>query len=234
MPLFYHFEYNDIFAKAYVVTNQWGLVDTLEGAIAALATSSLRFGIINRSVKWCATGWFVSVVAFFIKPSGLLVMMALVGIATVEFCILFLSRPSSRRTILKFLAAVYSIGFSMYGLVLWLAFGSDYMSREVIAQAVKASQILISINQGSGPEGVAETPAVSSWSEEVERFKQFAYFERGVDKDGLELVSDGPVKLLRVADACKFTEALYGWANSIHWMDDFGDRNKAFLEKSPK
>ena len=46
MPLFYHFEYNDIFAKAYVVTNQWGLVDTLEGAIAALATSSLRFGIV--------------------------------------------------------------------------------------------------------------------------------------------------------------------------------------------
>jgi hypothetical protein len=61
-----------------------------------------------------------------------------------------LSRPSSRRTILKFLAAVYSIGFSMYGLALWLAFGSDYMSREVIAQAVKVSQILISINQGSG------------------------------------------------------------------------------------
>jgi hypothetical protein len=81
MPLFYHFEYNDIFAKAYVVTNQWGLVDTLEGAIAALATSSLRFGILNRSVKWCATAWFASVVAFFIKPSGLLVMMALVGIA---------------------------------------------------------------------------------------------------------------------------------------------------------
>ena len=47
-------------------------------------------------------------------------------------------------------AAVYSIGFSMYGLALWMAFGSDYMSREVIAQAVKASQILISINQGSG------------------------------------------------------------------------------------
>ena len=29
--------------------------------------------------------------------------------------------------------------------------------------------------------------------------------ERGVDKNGLELVSDGPVKLLRVADARKFS-----------------------------
>ena len=54
MPLFYHFEYNDIFAKAYVVTNQWGLVDTLESAIAALATSSLRFAIVKRSVL----GWW--------------------------------------------------------------------------------------------------------------------------------------------------------------------------------
>ena len=58
--------------------------------------------------------------------------------------------------------------------------------------------------------------------------------QRGIGKNGLDLVSDGPVKLLRVADACKFTEALYGWANSFHSMDDFGDRNKAFLEKSPK
>ena len=37
-----------------------------------------------------------------------------------------------------------------------------------------------------------------------------------------------------VADVRKFSEALYGWANSIHWTDDFRDRNKAFLENPPK
>ena len=33
MPLFYHFELNEVFTKVYDVTNQWGLVDSLEGAI---------------------------------------------------------------------------------------------------------------------------------------------------------------------------------------------------------
>src|SRR5258708_26284895 len=84
------------------------------------------------------------------------------------------------------------------------------------------------------PQGDAEPVAVSSWSEEVEQFKQFAYSERGIDRNGLELVSDGRVKLLRVADARKFGEALYAWANSVHWTNDFRDRNKAFLENPPK
>jgi hypothetical protein len=455
MPLFYHFEHNEMFAKAYNVTNQWGLVDSLEGAIAALATSSLCFGIANRSVKWCAIGWFVCVYSFFIKPSGLLIMIALVGVATAEFLILFFGRLSSRHAVLKFAAPVYLIGFCVYGVALWLAFGSDYMSREVIAQAVKGQQFVLSLNQGRElfailalfvvpvvgwwwfcpgvffiglvvveavqsiakrqwsfvglrfaaagmilvsaicwwislggqeqrylfpfilmiitwfipeifqrvrefgssakgavigyclapavllggllwskeppivfqqlmgvnlsvggyesevkegqwlfgeserlgrplnlysvgdfgvgavemvdwvksiekkslpgrfivrrplnwvdtpglraeelvhsdfllledvrPEGTGEAPAVSSWPEEVERFKQFAYSERGVDKNGLELVSDGRVKLLRVADAHKFSEALYAWANLIRWTNDFRDRNKVFLERS--
>jgi hypothetical protein len=83
-------------------------------------------------------------------------------------------------------------------------------------------------------EGTGQASAVSSWSEEIERFKQFAYSEHGVDHNGLELVSDGPVKLLQVADVHKFSEALYRWANSIHWTNDFRDRNKAFLENPPK
>jgi hypothetical protein len=37
MPLFYHFELTEVLTKVYNVTNQWGLVDSLEGAIAALA-----------------------------------------------------------------------------------------------------------------------------------------------------------------------------------------------------
>ena len=51
MPLFYHFELNEVFAKVYNITNQWGLVDSLEGAIAALAVSLLCFGIANRNYR---------------------------------------------------------------------------------------------------------------------------------------------------------------------------------------
>jgi hypothetical protein len=457
MPLFYHFELNEMFAKAYNVTNQWGLVDPLEGAMAALAISLLCFGVASRSITWCAIGWLVCAFSLFIKPSGLLIMIALVGVATVEFVVLFFEGHANRRAIVKLAALVYLIGFSIFGVALWMAFGSDYMSREVIAQAVRGQQFVLSLNQGRAlfamlalfvvpvlgwwwfcpgiffvglfvvevvhtiakrqwsalglrfaaagmilasavcwwiflagqehrylfpfllmiiawfipeifqrarefvpstkeavivyclapavllggllwskqppiilqqlmgvnlsaggygsevdqgrwlfaeserlgrplnlyalgnfgvgvvemvdwvksvekgnlpgrfivrrplnwvdtpglrveelvhsdfllledirPEGVGETPVVPSWSEEVERFKQFVYSERGVENNGLELVSDGPVKLLRVADAHKFSEALYAWSNSIHWTDDFPDRNKAFLENPPK
>jgi hypothetical protein len=457
MPLFYHFEYNEEFMKAYNVTNQWGLVDSLEGAIAALAISFLCFGIANRSIKWCGIGWLICGFSFFIKPSGLLVMITLAGVATVELLIHCFGSHPGRRSIFKFAAPVYLIGFAVFGVALWLAFGSDYMSREVIAQAVKGQQFVLSLNQGSElfamlalfvvpvlgwwwfcpgvfftglvvveavqsiakrqwsalgvrfaaagmilvfavcwwiflagqqhrylfpfllmviawfipeifqrvrefgpsakgavigyclapavllggllwskqpptifqqlmgvnlsaggyesevnegkwlfaeserlgrpinlyslgnyavgavemvdwvnsidkknsphkffvrrplnwvdtpglraeelvhsdfllledvrPEVSGESPAVSSWPEEVERFKRFAYSDHGVDNNGLEVVSDGPVKLLRVADARKFGEALYAWANSIHWTNDFRDRNKAFLENPPK
>jgi hypothetical protein len=84
------------------------------------------------------------------------------------------------------------------------------------------------------PGKVDEATSVSDWPEEVERFKQFAFSERGVDKNGLQLVSDGVVKVLRVADASKFGKALYTWANSISWADGFSERNKMFLEKPPQ
>ena len=54
------------------------------------------------------------------------------------------------------------------------------------------------------PERNGAATSVSSWSEEVERFKQFAYSECGVDKNGLQVVSDGAVKVLRIADARRF------------------------------
>jgi hypothetical protein len=457
MPLFYHFELNEVFTKVYNVTNQWGLVDSLEGAIAALAVSLLCFGITNRTKKWCAIGWVAGAFTFFIKPSGLLVMIALAGVATVELSLSCFASHYGRRAILKFAFSVYLIGLAVFGVALWLAFGSDYMSREVIAKAVRASQFLLSRNQGRdlfamlalfvvpvvgwwwfcpgvfflclivvesfqsvakrqwnaiglrlaaggiillsaicwwiflagqehrylfpfilmiiawfvpellqrlrefGPsakgaviayclapgvliggmlwskqppfifqqlmgvnlttgkyqsevdqgkwlfaeserlgrplnlyslghygvgvvvmvdwvksvekknaphrfivrrpfnwvdtpglraeelvhsdfllledvrsQGTAQALAVSTWPEEVEQFKQFAYSERGAEKNGLELISDGSVKLLRVADARKFSRALYTWANSIQWADDFRDRNKVFLENPPR
>jgi hypothetical protein len=457
MPLFYHFEINEELIRAYNVTNQWGLVDSLEGAIAALATSFLSLGVANRSVILCSIGWIAGAFSFFIKPSGLLVMMALTVIATVEFSIPLFANQSGRRAIFKFAVPVFLIGLFVFGVAVWLAFSSEYMSPDVIAQAVKGQQFVLSLNQGrelvgmlalfvvpvlgwwwfipevffaglfvvefvqsvakrqlnavsvrlavagmimagaicwwiflagqqhrylfpfllmmiawfvpeifrrareAGPSAkgaivvycfapalilggmlwanrppviiqklmgvnlttggygsevnqgkwlyaeserlgrplnlyslgnysvgevemvdwaksientnsphrfmvkrplnwidtpglrveelvhsdflmlediqpgaTSEALPVSSWPEEVERFKQFAYSERGIDKNGLELVSGGPVKLLRVADPSKFGAALYRWANSIHWTNDFHDRNKAFFENFAK
>jgi hypothetical protein len=456
LPLFYHFELNDTFSKIYNVTNQWGLVDCLEGAIGALAISLLCFGIINGSKTCCALGWFVSAFSFFIKPSGLLIMIASIAITIVEFSVLIFENRSRRRTLLRLAFFVYSIGFCVFALALWLAFDSDYMNRAVIGKAIRASQFLLELNQGRklfamlalfvvpvvgwwwfcpgllyagsviieafrsvakrqwnavalrlaaagailvsaiswwnllagqdprylfpfilmviawftpeifhrirqfpfsaqgavaayclasplllggllwskqppnifqqlmgvnlstggyGSEvsqgqwllteserlgrpinlyslgelgaGVIEmedwvhsienqnaphkfvvkrplnwvdspglrldellqsdfllienlqeisgqSSLVSSWREEVERFKQFAYSRCGIEANGLELVADGPVKLLRVGDRQRFAEALYHWVNCIRWKDDFPERNKLFLAGFPK
>jgi hypothetical protein len=59
------------------------------------------------------------------------------------------------------------------------------------------------------PEGACKAPAVSCWSEKVERFKQIAYSRHGVDTNRLALVSDGPVKLLHVADEHTFSDSIY-------------------------
>jgi hypothetical protein len=119
------------------------MVDSLEGAIAALAISLLCFGISSGSKTWCALGSFVCAFSLFIKPSGVLIMMVFVGVATAEFGVLILENRSPFRPILKRAAFVYLIGFCIFAIALWLALGSDYMSPEVIAKAIKASQFVL-------------------------------------------------------------------------------------------
>ena len=70
MPLFYHFEYSDAFAHLYQISNQWGLVDPLQGAVAALAVCLLVVGIDKNSLLLCVGGWLLAALTFFIKPSG--------------------------------------------------------------------------------------------------------------------------------------------------------------------
>ena len=53
MPLFYQFEYSDAFANLYQIANQWGLVDPLQGAVAALAVCLLMVGIEKGLLSLC-------------------------------------------------------------------------------------------------------------------------------------------------------------------------------------
>jgi hypothetical protein len=83
------------------------------------------------------------------------------------------------------------------------------------------------------PSGASHTTSasVSDWREEVERFKEHVYHYHGVDRNGLELLHDGPVKVLRVANKEQFAEALHDWAESIRWENDFSERNREFLSE---
>ena len=148
MPLFYHFEYSDAFAQLYQISNQWGLVDPLQGAVAALAVCLLVVGIEKDSLLLCVGGWLLAALTFFIKPSGSLVMAATMGIAAIEFVIRYLRYPEQRQFTLRFARWVFLSCVPIFGLAFWAAFGSDYLRKEMVSAGIKATGILRLISEG--------------------------------------------------------------------------------------
>jgi hypothetical protein len=148
LPLFHQFEYSDFFNGLYQISNSWGLIDPLQGAVSALAVCLLVVGIKQGSFWLCMAGWFASTLSFFIKPSGLLVMAATIGVAAIEFAIRHFRHPEQLRATLKFAGWVFLSCLVSFGLALWAALGSDYMSKDMISASVKAQGILRLITEG--------------------------------------------------------------------------------------
>ncbi len=148
LPLFYHFEHSDVFNSLYQISNSWGLVDPLQGAVSALAVCLLVVGIEKGSLPLCVGGWFFSALSFFIKPSGSLVMTATIGIAAIELVIRYLRHPEQFRSTLRFAAWVFLGCIPVYGLSFWAAFGSDYLGENTVSAGIKAQGILRLISEG--------------------------------------------------------------------------------------
>lgn len=148
LPLFYHFEHNDFFNSLYQISANWGLVDPLQGAVAALAVCLLVVGIGRGSLPLCIGGWLSSALTFFIKPSGALVMGATIGVAAIEFLIRYLRHPEQRRSILKFAGWAFLSCLTVFGLAFWAAFGSDYLGEGTVSAGIKAQGILRLITEG--------------------------------------------------------------------------------------
>jgi hypothetical protein len=92
-------------------------------------------------------GWFFSALSFFIKPSGGLVMAAMIGIAAIELIIRYLRHPEQIRSMLKFAAWVLLSCIPVYGFAFWTAFGSDYLGDNTVSAGIKAQGILRLISE---------------------------------------------------------------------------------------
>ena len=79
------------------------------------------------------------------------------------------------------------------------------------------------------PPSAPTAASIADWREEVEQFKQHVYLHHDVEKNGLELVHDGSVKVFRIVNKEKLAEDLHAWAGSIRWENDFAERNRTFL-----
>ena len=96
-------------------------------------------------------------------------------------------------------------------------------------EEIVQSDFLIMENVRPPSASNAPTTSISNWGEEVEQFKQYIYFNRGIDKNGVELLEDGSVKAFRVVNPEMLAKALHAWAEAILWENDFAERNRAFL-----
>ena len=148
MPIFYQFQINDLFNAIYNLGIQWGLVDQLQGTVAALGVALMLFGISRRSFLLCLGGWSAEAFALFIKPSGILTMGVLFGIAIVELFFRWYSRPEERRAIIKSGAIALAVGALVYALALYLALSTDYMGNGAIGKGIIAQKIDIQLHDG--------------------------------------------------------------------------------------
>ena len=112
-----------------------------------LAVCLLVVGIKKGSLPLCIGGWFFSALSFFIKPSGGLVMAAMIGIAAIELIIRYLRHPEQIRSMLKFAAWVLLSCIPVYGFAFWTAFGSDYLGDNTVSAGIKAQGILRLISE---------------------------------------------------------------------------------------
>ena len=148
LPLFYQFEHSDFFNGLYQISANWGLVDPLQAAVAALAVCLLVVGIEKGSLSLCIAGWLSSALTFFIKPSGSLVMAGTIGVAAIELAIRYIRHPEQLRSILKFAAWIFLSCLIVFGLSLWAALGSDYLGEATVSAGIKAAGILRLITEG--------------------------------------------------------------------------------------
>jgi hypothetical protein len=146
LPLFYQFEISDEFTRAYGVNmGGWGLVDVLQASVAGLSVALLLNGLRTRSLPISSSAWMVAGFTLFIKPSGMLVMATILGIALVELIGQLVSQPSGWRNSLKFAAKSLSIALIVFAVIGTLSLKSKYLDSGSIAYFRNATSICVGL-----------------------------------------------------------------------------------------
>ena len=73
LPLFYQFEWVDRTQSQW----SWGMVDSFQAGVAALAAAACVRSLISRSLRWLGLGAVLASFTLLIKPSGIMVMALL-------------------------------------------------------------------------------------------------------------------------------------------------------------
>lgn len=138
IPAFYHFEIKDRDFIGY-----WGLIDNYLTGIAAISSAAFVRSLRSRSLAWLLMAAFFSGLSLTIKPSGIMLMMA-IGFGVIGTMLIdpawtdgidASNRPSRRLFGLVGAGAIWSV-------FVFLSFHSLYLSPENIAFGQRSMQVL--------------------------------------------------------------------------------------------
>ena len=138
LPLFYHFEPS--IDSRLASPTYWGLVDNFIASVAALATALVIRGVQEASIRLTFTGIITSTFCLFIKPSGGLVMAAILLIWSTHGIVRY--KWQQNLFIRKYLILSSITFISIYGIGLLLAFKSNYFSIENMVYGKDAMKVL--------------------------------------------------------------------------------------------
>ena len=146
LPMFYAFEWReDVPAASF-----WGLVDSFQAGVAALAVAALVRSLSTRSVRWLLAGSGLAALTLFIKPSGLMVMALVAMLWGIVLALELLltprpwsHRPGLRRYFLWGVCILATVFLSAGALCVF----SNYFSRKNFAEARLALAVMRDVLQ---------------------------------------------------------------------------------------
>jgi len=141
LPLFYQFEWVDRNQSQW----SWGLVDSFQAGIAALAAAATVRSLSSRSLRWLGLGSGLASLTLLIKPSGIMVM-ALLGLSWFLLAMWGLrttaqhpAPPSRQRSYLLYGVAQILV---IYATVVILCITSEYLSPANFAYAWQVLELM--------------------------------------------------------------------------------------------
>jgi hypothetical protein len=140
LPMFFQFEINYEVSRVWV--GQWGLVDTLCAAVSALAAVWVVRGVRDRNLLLTSLGWGAVGYTAFIKPAGLVIMVAIGGIWFVEVLLQWTAGEAPvtpRRSLGRFVLVSALAGLAIYGVCVALCLTSSYLSLANLSMGANAT-----------------------------------------------------------------------------------------------
>jgi hypothetical protein len=140
LPLFYHFEPS--IESSIISPTYWGLVDNFIASVAALATALVIRGVQQTSIGFTFSGIITSTFCLFIKPSGGLIMLAILLVWAINGIAKYRWQQNIIHKFRKYLIITIFTFIFVYAIGFFLALKSHYFSTENMIYGKKAVEIL--------------------------------------------------------------------------------------------